>query len=856
MPMRWSSTELMMFLHYLIIALRNIRKYALQNTVSILGLAAGFICLSLSALWIHFEESFDTFHKDADRIFTFSNYEHEDGTERHDGYVNYTEHEQLYSFPEIEKISKYVCREHKEENLTELRIDTAFLKIFDLPIVSGNDGFTRDTGFIAISSTYARKTFRYVDPIGMEILGKTISAVVKDFGRMSAIQFDLLSCYNFKMPLKNTRGNYIHEGMSDDDLFPSVFIKIHKGIDTKAFADKIHDSLNDDDSYHYELLPIGAIHRQTAKTDMYVNYAHAKVFCLLSLMLMLCAIINFLLFSLNGIRTRSREMALRTVSGATGHSLVCMLVTELGVILAIAMIAGLIIVQFIKSRFISLADIQMTGEYVTMGSIVIMILVLIVSLLISIAAVRILRRRTMHSSITSALNIRSKKASIGIQVFTSILFLYIVVVMARQFSFIRHNDWGSRINDIAVLSISNPVNRWDGYMMGRPVYYPPKDDDEIDVPTRDEHLKEFGYEYLERLDGQFGLTDKLKSLPSVKSLYRNFGDIEKIQYDSELLRWDRATVNGRDSLDIRILDILEPDKLELLNFNIIDGTLPDRPLQKDEIIITQNIKKELGLADVCDEPTITIGRHYIMPITDYYIDANGELHINNADEGTMYYTFRVIAVVSDIYPNKFDTKPIMFIMCTPANRRLMPPASSSGWTVAHVTLTYEHGMKSALRNDVTRIMDETGLKYELTFPEDRFFESLASQEHLKNLVMGLGIICILIAIFGTYSMIVLACRERKREIAVRKVHGAKVIDIIRIFGREYGGTLLASTILAFGIGYIMMHRWIQQYERQVAISWWIYAAILAAIVIVISLTVGHQVLKTARENPADVIKSE
>ena len=122
--------------------------------------------------------------------------------------------------------------------------------------------------------------------------------------------------------------------------------------------------------------------------------------------------------------------------------------------------------------------------------------------------------------------------------------------------------------------------------------------------------------------------------------------------------------------------------------------------------------------------------------------------------------------------------------------------------------------------------------------------------------MGLGVICILIAVFGTYSMIALACRERRREIAVRKVHGAKVRDIIDIFGREYGATLLGATLLAFGVGYLMMQRWIQQYERQVTISWWIYAVILAAMFIVICLTVGHQVLRTARENPADVIKSE
>lgn len=177
-----------MFLHYLILALRNIRKYALQNAVSILGLAAGFVCLSLSALWIHFEESFDTYHKDADRIFTFSSYEHEDGTESYDGHVNYYDHDRLYSYPEIEKISKFVISEHEKENLKELKIDTAFRSIFDLPVISGNEGFMRDTSFIAISSTYADKAFCGQDPIGQELLGKTIAAVVKDFGRMSAIQ--------------------------------------------------------------------------------------------------------------------------------------------------------------------------------------------------------------------------------------------------------------------------------------------------------------------------------------------------------------------------------------------------------------------------------------------------------------------------------------------------------------------------------------------------------------------------------------------------------------------------------------------------------------------------------------------
>ena len=49
---------------------------------------------------------------------------------------------------------------------------------------------------------------------------------------------------------------------------------------------------------------------------------------------------------------------------------------------------------------------------------------------------------------------------------------------------------------------------------------------------------------------------------------------------------------------------------------------------------------------------------------------------------------------------------------------------------------------------------------------------------------------------------------------------------------------------------------IQQFQRQATIGWWIYASIFAVMALVICLTVGNRVLTTARENPADVIKSE
>ena len=58
-----------MIKHCLKIAIRNLVKYKVQSAVSILGLAVGFVCFSLSLYWIHYEMTYDHFRQNADRIY-------------------------------------------------------------------------------------------------------------------------------------------------------------------------------------------------------------------------------------------------------------------------------------------------------------------------------------------------------------------------------------------------------------------------------------------------------------------------------------------------------------------------------------------------------------------------------------------------------------------------------------------------------------------------------------------------------------------------------------------------------------------------------------------------------------------
>mgnify|MGYP000507986885 CR=1 FL=1 len=98
--------------------------------------------------------------------------------------------------------------------------------------------------------------------------------------------------------------------------------------------------------------------------------------------------------------------------------------------------------------------------------------------------------------------------------------------------------------------------------------------------------------------------------------------------------------------------------------------------------------------------------------------------------------------------------------------------------------------------------------------------------------------------------------QRRKEIAIRKVNGARVRDILFLFFKEYLIQVVIAALIAFSIGYFLMKNWLENYERQIVISGWIFLYIFVAIIMMIIVCISWRVWCTANENPAEVIKSE
>lgn len=138
-----------MIVHYLKIAWRNLLKYRMQSVVSILGLAVGLACFALSAFWIHYEMTYDTFHRDADRLYLVGVNDDSFGgssasfTPYALGRYLKEHYSEIEDYCLFEAETFFVLKDNRMLELPMLLPDTTALRMLDIRALEGDESFLR-----------------------------------------------------------------------------------------------------------------------------------------------------------------------------------------------------------------------------------------------------------------------------------------------------------------------------------------------------------------------------------------------------------------------------------------------------------------------------------------------------------------------------------------------------------------------------------------------------------------------------------------------------------------------------------------------------------------------------------------
>ena len=575
-----------------------------------------------------------------------------------------------------------------------------------------------------------------------------------------------------------------------------TIIELLSGIDVKAFEKKLYDHsfrINENNIINKMLMkPLTKMRYLDPTLSRDVKFQHVALISVSGLLVILCSLFNFLALFLSRFRIRQKELAMRLLCGASGGSLLAMLSVEFLLTLFFAAVLGCGLIQCLQKPFLTLSDISMNLSALYKEQFVYIGGVILVSLLIFWLILFFFRRMNLNVSIRRGNKNIFRRVSIIAQLFISIIIAFCTGVIMKQMHFLYHSD------ELGFSFLNRgSVQIWETAITGEGVLA--------------NQLKQIP-EITESLDVG-AMTDILSPWIERKMFVR---------------AWDEKPVDKNEILMEWIY--LAPVFSDFYDFRLVAGEMLTDDDPGSMVMINETSVKALGWHD-------PVGK-----TIDNYYTVKGVIK-------NVYYQAPTLASQPIIY-----TKPERS-----GSRLYSNPAPGQPARLQITLFKYQEGMWEACKQKIEQLLQKeyTDLyRYKVSNSEEEYSKFLKSEGILIRLLSFLTVICMLICVFGFYSLVSLTCEERRKSIAIRKINGATTDDIVAIFAKEYILLLFIGAAIAFSTGFFVMQRWLELYVKQTDIPAWIYLSILLIMAFVIVVCVGWQVYKASVENPAEAIKSE
>jgi ABC-type antimicrobial peptide transport system permease subunit len=771
-----------MIQHYFTVAFRNMWKYKSQTLISVAGLAVGFACFAMATLWIRYEMTYDSFHKDADRLYRVS---------IQDDYNIYTDgitssitaplaQYMKKTFPEISDATKIVQRRYNIEiddvtsGIDMILTDSSFFKIFDVRVIEGNmDFLIPENKQIAITQNKAIQLSGKDNPVGktVKINGQTytIGAIVNGFPKHSNYAFDVLGVY------EHSAGN--------------IVVRIAPGVDMESFSKKLHEHKT---TVRYQFVYKGeyrtgnknidkiilsqltSIHYKDPHVSSTVKFQHLVIFAVAGSLLILCTLFNYLTLFVSRFRIRMREFALRIVFGASNRSLFALLSVEFLMSLVTALLAGIFLIQAIIPYFIKLSGINIESSFIYIESLIYIGIVILISLLTFLLVLYMLRGKALNIALRRNNRKMFRKTSVVVQLIISTGFAFCTVIILKQIYYLHNTDLGFSMKNCGHISLHT------------------------DAAV---------------------LENELRQIPEIEKTLAGFPSMIGNFYISEVTYKRNDSPVNSEPVNMRPASISE-ELAEFYEIKLVAGEMLSPNDPEEYVLINESAAEIFGWKD----PT---GK-------------------------TLISSENTACIIKGVIKNIYSFSPTSPVLATVYMYEDKEEGNS-------ILFKYRDGTWETCKNKIMQLVKEKypelDSKISINNDATKYSAFLKSENALLAILTVISFVCMTVCVFGFVSIVSLTCEERRKEIAIRKINGATIKDILDIFFKEHLTLLVIGSIIAFPVGYVVMKRWLEQYVVQTEMSAWIYLSILLALFMAIVLCVGGRVYKTSRENPIKAINN-
>ncbi len=801
-----------------------LRRYATSSVLNIVGMAVAFAAVYLIAVQVKFDLSYNRVIKNSDRIYRL---EHPHWFD--EGLWDYSWNRQWPDevsalCPEVEAAGSFhinpyasqreysIKRNSAIENYT-IEIATAEpegLAVFPFEFVAGSLADYNTTDDMIISeSTAKRCNLKVGDRLhygrGAESSQmRTIVAIFKDFPQPSSIA--------------RTEGWFCMPAQDDtskDNWGDPYYIRLREGASPEVVEKRMNDYIIEDarkqglseediktnvERTTVRLTPIGELYFTADSPPEALHGSRITTYTIIAIaaLILVISFINFVNFFFALIPSRIRAVNNYKIFGApTAKLRLNFLFETVGLILVSLFGAAVIVVLFADTplkEYIS-TSVAIDENWSLAGAIAFCMILfgVVVSLYPAWYITKFSPAFVIKGDFSASKSGRILRYTlVGVQYTISIALIICSLFIYRQHQYMLTRDMGFNKENLLA----------------------------VDVP--DDAIFPDSFSYVMDYTKRDALIDKLKQNPQITEVI--FGGQQLVSWGGNggNYAWGRPIDGEHQSFGVYTVSW---DFLKVMDIEVVEGRdfLPsDEQSETGAMIFNQKATQTLG-----------VSLESIMM---------GHIQDENANIVGICENFNAVSAYHDIQPYAF-----------------LVWGRYGGDMPSHAYIRTVAGADiAAVRKYIFDTIMEFAPNADPEKVDVKFFDNelelvYQREDKLSTLVTLFSLLSIVISIIGVFGLVLFETQYRRREIGIRRVHGASAGEILSLFNRKYLYIVAACSAVAIPVSYYIIDQWMQQYVYRTPMSWWVYALAVGVILLITIVIVSLRSWSAANENPTESI---
>ncbi|MDH6309515.1 putative ABC transport system permease protein [Dysgonomonas sp. PFB1-18] len=142
------------------------------------------------------------------------------------------------------------------------------------------------------------------------------------------------------------------------------------------------------------------------------------------------------------------------------------------------------------------------------------------------------------------------------------------------------------------------------------------------------------------------------------------------------------------------------------------------------------------------------------------------------------------------------------------------------------------------------------------FTDDIISDNYQKEQKAVAIMSAFAALTIIIMVMGVFAMSLYIVRQKRKEVAIRKVNGATVGEIL--LNLNTGSLIYVAIALAIAspIAYYAMNKWLENFAYKISLDWWVFLLAGCMVLLLTLLSISWMTWKAANQNPVDAIHNE